>query len=54
MRDQRSLASALAEMAAWLAGPGRGREFLLVYLDDQPDLLAWARRAPALLRVGVG
>ena len=47
MRDQRPLAAALAEVAAWLAAPDRGREFLLVYLDDQPDLLAWARRAPA-------
>jgi len=54
VRDQRSLAAALAEVAAWLAAPDRGREFLLVYLDDQPDLLAWARRTPALLRVGVG
>lgn len=44
VRDQRSLASALAEVAAWLAAPGRGREVVLLYLDDQPDLLDWARQ----------
>ena len=43
VRDQRSFADALAEVAAWLAAPGRGREMLLVYLDDQPDLLDWVR-----------
>ena len=43
MRDQRSFADALAEVAAWLAALGRGREVLLVYLDDQPDLLDWVR-----------
>lgn len=43
VRDQRSFADALAEVAAWLAAPGRGREVLLVYLDDQPDLLGWVR-----------
>ena len=50
VRDQRSFADALAEVAAWLAAPGRAREELLIYLDDQPDLLDWVRssrrRAP--------
>jgi hypothetical protein len=43
--DSRSLADALAEVAAWLAAPGNERELLLLYLDDQRDLqvglLAW-------------
>ena len=43
VRDQRSFAGALAEVAAWLAEPQRSREVLLVYLDDQPDLLDWVR-----------
>ena len=43
VRDQRSFADALAEVAAWLAAPGRGREVLLLYLDDQPHLLEWVR-----------
>lgn len=58
VRDQRSFADALAEVAAWLAAPGRGREVLLIYLDDQPDLLDWVRASrgramPQCLRLGV-
>lgn len=40
---QRSLADALAELAAWLAVPGNEEEFLLVFLDDQPDIKSWVR-----------
>ena len=40
---QRRFAGALAELAAWLAQPGREEEFLLVFLDDQPDIQAWVR-----------
>ena len=53
VRDQRSFAGALAEVAAWLALPGRGREVLLIYLDDQADLLDWARaRAGSAMQHG--
>ena len=38
---QRSFADALAELAAWLALPGNEQEFLLVFLDDQPDIKDW-------------
>ena len=38
---QRSFAGALAELAAWLARAGNEEEFLLVFLDDQPDIQAW-------------
>jgi hypothetical protein len=43
--DQRSFSDALAELAAWLAAPANAREFLLLFLDDQPDIKAWVRRA---------
>jgi len=38
---QRSLADAYAELAAWLALPENQKEFLLVFLDDQPDIKSW-------------
>ena len=38
---QRSFADALAELAAWLAQPQNQDEFLLVFLDDQPDIKSW-------------
>ena len=38
---QRSFADALAELAAWLVLPGNEQEFLLVFLDDQPDIKDW-------------
>ena len=41
--DQRRFSDALAELAAWLGAPGNEREFLLVFLDDQPDIKAWVR-----------
>ena len=39
--SQRPLRDALAEVKAWLDEPGNEREFLIVYLDDEPDLLDW-------------
>ncbi len=38
---QRSFADALAELAAWLAQAQNQDEFLLVFLDDQPDIKTW-------------
>ena len=39
--EQRTFASALQEIGAWLKLPGNKHEFLVLYLDDQPDLLQW-------------
>lgn len=41
---QRSFADALAELAAWLAQPQNQDEFLLVFLDDQPDIKTWVSK----------
>ena len=48
---QRSFADALAELAAWLARPENQREFLLVFLDDQPDIKAWVSRTMKLIHL---
>ena len=39
--EQRTFASALEEIADWLHQPGNEAEFLVLYLDDQPDLAVW-------------
>lgn len=39
--EQRTFLSALQEISAWLELPGNEHEFLVLYLDDQPDLLDW-------------
>lgn len=39
--EQRPLTEALAEVADWLAAPGNEAEFVMLYFDDQPDLLSW-------------
>lgn len=39
--DQRTFKDALQEIAQWLALPENADEFLVLYLDDQPDLLVW-------------
>eukprot|EP00884_Botryococcus_braunii_P017639 jgi/Botrbrau1/4559/Bobra.60_2s0046.1 len=41
--DQRTFKDALQEIAQWLALPQNADEFLVLYLDDQPDLLAWGK-----------
>lgn len=41
--DQRTFKDALQEIALWLARPENADEFLVLYLDDQPDLLEWVR-----------
>jgi hypothetical protein len=46
---QRSFADALAELAAWLALPGNEQEFLLVFLDDQPDIKDWVSACDLIL-----
>ena len=38
---QRLFIDALAEIRAWMDDVGNEREFLIVYLDDEPDLLEW-------------
>ncbi len=40
---QRSFADALAELSAWLSLPANKDEFLVVFLDDQMDILTWVR-----------
>jgi hypothetical protein len=39
--DQRTLVDALQEISAWLALPQNSQEFVVLYLDDQLDLLPW-------------
>ena len=39
--EQRTLLTALQEVAAWLAMPQNKDEFLIVFFDDQMDLAAW-------------
>lgn len=46
---QRSFADALAELAAWLAQPKNQDEFLLVFLDDQPDIKTWVSNRMSVL-----
>ena len=39
--EQRTLLTALQEVAHWLALPQNKQEFLIVFFDDQMDLAAW-------------
>jgi hypothetical protein len=41
--QQRLVASALAEVGAWLQAPENADEFLVVYFDDEHDLREWVR-----------
>ena len=41
--EQRTLLTALQEVAHWLALPQNKDEFLIVFFDDQMDLAAWVR-----------
>ncbi|GLI64996.1 hypothetical protein VaNZ11_008422, partial [Volvox africanus] len=43
VKDQRAFADAMSEVAAWLTSPTNQDEFLVLYLDNQPDLQAWGR-----------
>ena len=36
---QRLFVDALLEIKSWMDDPRNGREFLIIYLDDEPDLL---------------
>jgi hypothetical protein len=45
--DQRTFKDALQEIADWLSLPQNADEFLVLYLDDQPDLLAWVGCRPS-------
>ena len=39
--EQRTLLTAMQELADWLAVPQNEQEFLIVFFDDQMDLAAW-------------
>jgi len=41
--DQRLFSDALAEISSWLSAPQHSSEFLVLFLDDQPDLGKWGR-----------
>lgn len=41
--EQRTFSSALQEIREWMQQPRNQREFLVLYLDDQPDLKDWVR-----------
>lgn len=41
--EQRTLLTAMQELADWLAVPNNQQEFLIVFFDDQMDLAAWVR-----------
>lgn len=45
--EQRTFTSALAEIGDWLDLPENEHEFLVLYLDDQADLLDWVRLWPS-------
>ncbi|KAL3139980.1 hypothetical protein ABBQ38_004267 [Trebouxia sp. C0009 RCD-2024] len=48
--EQRTLLTAMQELADWLALPQNQQEFLIVFFDDQMDLAAWDM-VPALLNL---
>ena len=39
--EQRTLLTAMQELADWLAMPQNQQEFLIVFFDDQMDLASW-------------
>jgi hypothetical protein len=39
--EQRTLLTAMQELADWLAMPQNEKEFLIVFFDDQIDLASW-------------
>ena len=39
--EQRTLLTAMQELANWLAMPQNEKEFLIVFFDDQMDLASW-------------
>jgi hypothetical protein len=49
--EQRTLKSALLEIADWLNLPGNRDEFLVIFFDDQKDLLAWEMVPTLLARI---
>ena len=44
--EQRTLLTAMQEVADWLAMPQNQQEFLIVFFDDQMDLASWVRQCP--------
>lgn len=49
--EQRTLLTAMQELADWLAMPQNQHEFLVVFLDDQMDLAAWVWRLACALQI---
>ena len=47
--EQRTLLTAMQELADWLAMPQNQQEFLIVFFDDQMDLASWVRFSKLLL-----
>jgi len=43
VNEQRSLASAFEEILTWVQQPQNSQEFLVIFFDDQPDLLWWGK-----------
>lgn len=41
--EQRPLIDALQEIKSWLALPENSDEFVIIFLDDQPNLASWVR-----------
>lgn len=41
--EQRTLDTALAEVAQWMAAPANSGEFVTLFFDDQTDLMEWVR-----------
>lgn len=48
--EQRTLDAALTELAAWLHAPENKDEFLLVFFDDEINLIKW-KKIPRLLEL---
>jgi len=42
--EQRTLLTAMQELADWLAMPQNEKEFLIVFFDDQMDLASWVSK----------
>ncbi|OWZ15259.1 hypothetical protein PHMEG_00011137 [Phytophthora megakarya] len=42
-KEQRPLTEALKELSTWLHAPENKDEFLMVFFDDEPDLMKWKK-----------
>lgn len=46
--EQRPVKEALQEVHDWLTAPQNADDFVMIYFDDQPDLLTWVSRTAAV------